>query len=150
LLRNLRNAELDLSLETYLLLWASTAKLAATIAWFRPSVVHFIAHGGYAEGKGFLRLVHDERPTEMVNVYAPTLLENLRAGGARPEIVVLNACYSAGAELEEVGQVASPLAVELVAAGVPVVVGMAGAVADRACRLFTRRFYQSLLEGGQI
>ena len=43
---------------------------------------------------------------------------------------------------------ATPLAVELVRGGIPFVVGMAGEVADQACRLFSRLFYEALLKGG--
>jgi hypothetical protein len=35
-----------------------------------------------------------------------------------------------------------------VRAGVPVVIGMAGSIADQACRLFTRQFYESVARGG--
>src|ERR1700760_573508 len=41
-------------------------------------------------------------------------------------------------------------AAALVSAGVPMVVGMSGEVADSACRLFTRRFYEALLQGESV
>jgi hypothetical protein len=44
----------------------------------------------------------------------------------------------------------SPLAVQLVEIGVPVVVGMAGEVSEQACRFFARRFYEGFLEGEEF
>src|SRR5262249_2516778 len=71
-----------------------------------------------------------------------------------PAVVVLNACYTADQDLTDVGQVISPLAVELIRGdnegGVPIVMGMAGEVADQACRLFTQHFYEALLHDGDI
>jgi hypothetical protein len=70
-----------------------------------------------------------------------------------PQVVVLNACYSAAAadkDLDSSEKVTLPLAVELVNLGIPVVVGMGGRVADQACRLFASRFYEALLEDGEV
>ncbi len=90
-----------------------------------------------------------------------------------PPVLVLNACFSATParpgqdEAEPLANVevfghgsgvlptapgAVPLGAELVAGdglngGPALVVGMGGRVADLACRLFTRQFYQSLLRG---
>jgi hypothetical protein len=41
----------------------------------------------------------------------------------------------------------APMAAGLVALGIPVVIGMAGRVADSACRHFTRRFGEALVRG---
>jgi hypothetical protein len=156
LLRNLRDAKLALSLKTHLLLQATTTRLEAAIKSFEPTVVHFICHGGYADGHGYLELVPERESDDPAVLHAENLIENLRAAGRLPQIVVLNACHTASVDplsdlnLQEAGQFASPLAVELVQAGVPIVVGMAGEVADRACRLFTRRFYQAILRGEEI
>lgn len=150
LLRRLRHG--DLSLKTYLLPQASTATLADAIAWFEPTVVHLVSHGAAPGGKGHLILVDPTNKDKTVEVYADNLLGALTANGTRPppQIVVLNACYTATTELWEAGEVAFPLAVELVRGGVPVVVGMAGEVADQACRLFTRRLYEALLQGADV
>ena len=150
LLRRLRHG--DLALKTYLLPQASTATLAAAIAWFEPAVVHLVAHGAASDDKGHLNMADPTDPAKQVEVYAPNLLGALSANGQRPlpQIVVLNACYTATTDLGQSGEVAFPLAVELVQAGVPVVVGMAGEVADQACRLFTRRLYEALLLGEDV
>jgi hypothetical protein len=42
------------------------------------------------------------------------------------------------------------LAAKLVEQGVPIVIGMAGEVADGACRIFTRKFYEALLTKSEI
>ena len=153
LLRHLREAELALGLKTHLLLEATTGTLAAAVEWFRPSVVHLICHGGFDGGQAYLALVDERDPTGTVSVGAESLRQILLVDGRLPQIVVLNACFSASAEdagPPGTAQVAAPLAVELVRAGVPIVVGMAGEVADRACRLFTRGFYRALLQGGGV
>jgi hypothetical protein len=82
------------------------------------------------------------------------LIQVLQSSGNPPQIVVMSACYSATGNAEQKyvtgGDVDSPLAMALVKGKIPVAVGMAGKVADQACRLFTQRFYQSLLEGADI
>lgn len=157
LLRYLKPAE-KLRLKTHLLLQASPKRIRAAVGWFRPTVVHFICHGTVnAEGESVLRLVKDDG-SGAESVTADGLLKLLRpAAGPLPQIVVLNACYTAGDNptlYMKSGQVASPMAVQLIEGdgrgGVPVVVGMAGQVADQACRLFTRCFYQAILKGGEI
>jgi len=91
-----------------------------------------------------------------------------------PAIVVLSACHTADspAPSEAAEQAAgplpavkssdfpevrmsgvhgiAPLATRLVEGKVPIVVGMAGEVSDRGCRLFTRRFGEALLEGRSL
>lgn len=91
-----------------------------------------------------------------------------------PPVLVLNACYSAtppspsasdpvdqlsgmqvfggGSGVLPTSTQTMPLGAELVAGdgahgGPALVIGMGGKVADLACRLFTRQFYQSLLRG---
>ncbi|MCZ7543143.1 MAG: CHAT domain-containing protein [Anaerolineae bacterium] len=143
----------NLSLKTHLLLQANTKMLEAAIKAFEPSVVHFICHGWFdADGRSYLELVDVNNAEATVNVYANSLLAALRTDEnlPLPQIVVLNACYTATSSLWEVGQVAAPLAAELVAGGVPLVVGMAGRVADQACRLFTQQFYRALLRDGAV
>lgn len=146
----------NLRLQHQLLAHASPERLKAAIAAFEPSILHVICHGGVSAigGRPYLELQSDEAEGKTKEVYAEDLLAIL-AAGPPIEAVVLNACYTASVnDYLAVGQVALPLAVELVrgdgARGVPIVVGMAGEVGDRACRLFTRRFYEALLSGGSI
>jgi hypothetical protein len=148
LVRRLRGEAL--ALNARVLLDASPARFRDAVAAFRPSVVHVISHGQLDDrlGAATLELAADEGAPDgkPSSVGAEALDAILRAGGAPPAVVVLNACFTSAA----VPQVAVPLSAQLVARGVPVVVGMAGRVADRACRLFTRRFYEALLRGEPI
>jgi hypothetical protein len=130
---------------------ANPQQLEAAINSFRPDVVHFICHGNFdaMNGRGYLELELERNETDRRR-FADQLLGHLRAGGPYPPIVVLSACYSgtasnAGTMLTT--EHAAPLAAELVAGGVPVVIGMGGRISDRACRSFTRRFGEALVEG---
>lgn len=158
LLRSLKPAN-RLRLKTHLLLQASPRRLRSAIKWFRPTVVHFICHGGInVQRESFLQLMNDDGSApEAVDAEGLMTLLRAETGGPLPQIVVLNACYSAADNPDlymKSGQVSSPLAVRLVEGdsrgGVPVVVGMAGQVADQACRLFTRCFYEAVLGGQEI
>jgi hypothetical protein len=127
-------------------------RIEEVVKEFRPDVVHFIGHGGRNGNEGFLQLAPDSgKQTRECN--AETLVGALgkTLGLSLPQIVVLGACDSASANpanpQELPTEEAASLAAELVMAGVPVVVGMAGRVADRACRLFTRRFGAALIDG---
>ncbi len=177
LLRRLQ--ALDLTLDSRVLRDATAESLQAAVMEFQPSVVHFICHGGFSEGRGALRLLASDPGLPFQDYTAPQLLALLgwtdEANDVHyPPVVVLNACYGAtpappsasdpvdqlsgiqvfgggtGVLPTAVGTV--PLAAELVAGdgvngGPALVIGMGGKVADLACRLFTRQFYQALLRG---
>ena len=147
-------------LKTHLLLEASPKRLKAAVELFRPTVVHFICHGfANVQQETFIQLKSDDGNGEE-SVTADALLRMLRPkpGFHLPQVVILNACYTASQNIElytKSGQAASPIAAKLVAGdgvdpGVPIVVGMAGEIADQACRLFTRCFYQAILEGREV
>jgi hypothetical protein len=129
---------------------ASAKLLSARIKAFEPDVVHFIGHGDVdANQRGFL-LFKDEEQKKDVSVYADQILSLIEAAGTTPPIVVLSACKSAGGAQRAFllgAHATAPLAAELVERGVPIVVGMAGRVSDRACRLFTLGFAVGLLSG---
>jgi hypothetical protein len=149
LLQGLRDTDLDVSLRTRLLLRANVNSLAAAMKEFQPDVVHFICHGAYDQKRvSYLQLVDPENDARAAPVYPAALVSAL--GSPLPSIVVLSACHTADQDLRPVGQVSAPFAAALVAAGIPVAVGMAGRVMDQACRLFTRRFYEALLSNGDI
>jgi CHAT domain len=128
---------------------ASAQLVSTRVKAFRPDVVHFIGHGDVdGAGKGYL-LLQDERHEHDEPAYAEQILGLLGAAGETPPIVVLSACKTGGGGDRALlgAHVAAPLAAALVAAGVPIVVGMAGCVSDRACRLFTLGFGAGLLSG---
>jgi hypothetical protein len=146
LIRLLQKNSLDM--QRRVLVPATRDDIERAIQDFDPSIVHFITHGGYGANGGFIELTKPngggKDPCYLQDLLKP--LKNAR--GDLPSVVVLNACRTAGAD--EAGpfaanQRAIPLAVELVNHGLPIVVGMAGDVADGASRLFTRTFYESLL-----
>lgn len=139
-----------LSFDTQVVLRASNHRLKEALRRLRPSVVHFICHGGITAdtGAAYLSLASDDpREKNLEQRPAGQLVSLLDTGQGLPPVVVLNACYTGAVPFGEQG---APLAVELVKGGVPVVVAMAGRVADRACRLFTRRFYEALLQGTSV
>lgn len=168
LLRSLRYNKL--SLKHHLLLEATPDKLAAAVQDFRPTIVHFICHGKIKNnGEGVLMLLNNDNSDKSEEMSADAIFNKLvyekeavspdaEKGLAWPQIVVLNACYTASVanqlfqdlSLLEAGQVATPFAVQLISRGIPIVVGMGGRIADQACRLFTRRLYLSLLDDGDL
>jgi hypothetical protein len=136
--------------------------LLQVIQDFKPDVVYFIGHGGFdaSKGHGYLELTleaTDDAGKQEQRRYADKLLECLGAGARLPPIVVLSACYSGTVQGQAAGPPrmlepadAAPLAAELVAGGVPVVVAMAGRITDSACRLFTRRLGAALVDGEEL
>ncbi|MGH8907021.1 MAG: CHAT domain-containing protein [Egibacteraceae bacterium] len=135
----------------YVLQRATIARIADTVARFRPDVVHFVGHGRVNRDTEAAVLVlrgtdpaRPEYPDHEVS--ATEFLAALSPDGMPPAIVVLSAC--------DTGRVGGPhtasIAADLVSGGVPVVVAMAGRVSDAACRLFTRRFGRGLVQGEQL
>ncbi|SEK60058.1 CHAT domain-containing protein [Blastococcus sp. DSM 46786] len=136
---------------------ATPRRLGRAVASYHPEIVHFICHGGETDDhRGFLRLLSDDAEGASVDLTADQLLEHLRIEGAPPPAVVLSACDTAGASgtarKRTLGgpELAAPLSVDLVRAGVAVVLAMAGTVADRTCRVFTRTFGAALAAGSSL
>ena len=159
-----------LMVNTRALLKTSATALRETIAEFKPDLVHFSGHGDIemdnGVARGYLEFQRDDRK-DVVHRGAAELLGDLRSAGRIPPVVVLSACHSAvsppaatagpnvlaaaaGGPLSAGAESIGSLAAELVAGGVPVVVGMGGEVADSACRLFTRFFGESLVRGDPL
>lgn len=146
----------DLALNSHILLRASSQEIEDELASFQPCVVHFICHGTLENHQGFLTLMNEEK-SEEITLGAPELSALLtRSGVSQPPIVVLNACYSASVDapdemhLGRATQENTSLAAELVSLGLPIVIAMGGEIADHACRIFTWRFYETLLGGGCV
>jgi hypothetical protein len=150
LLQGLRISGMSLSLKTRLLLRTTEDRLKAALDEFHPDVVHFICHGYFDDDyRCYLQLVDKDDPQRPWRLHADNLAELLTEKNRMPAAVVLSACYTAAPNLPIVGQIAAPYAARLVAGGVPIAVGMAGKITDQACRLFTRKFYESLLRSGE-
>ncbi len=126
---------------------STTEDLETAIAEFDPAVVHFIAHGRWSGSESQIILtkrsgsVIEEdpcTPSRLIDV----MRANRKDGISRlPPVVVLSACHTG-----EPNDAYLPFAGALVMEGIHVALGMAGEVADAACRIFTRAFYQSLLD----
>jgi hypothetical protein len=158
LIQGLRATNADAVLRTVLVVNASASRIELAVRHLKPDIVHFICHGGItAGGDAYLDLVANDDPTftKTEKVFAsslPSILKPLPEIEL-PRIVVITACQSAAAHLtvaDRTGQIATPLAAQLVKAGVPLVVGMAGRISDQACRIFTRRFYEALMADGEV
>jgi len=155
LLRGLKRN--GLGIHSRLLQQATPRLLQQAIECFRPDAVHFICHGEVdpQDNRGYLVLTSDDAGNGAAGeqrFYGQQLIKFLGKPETRPSIVVLSACFSAGDNRGRMlgAHRAAPLAAELVASGIPIVVGMAGRVADRACRLFSVRFGETLLEGSSM
>lgn len=146
----------DYALCTEVLLRATGQRLSEAIARFRPSVLHFISHGSVQDGRAYIQLLDDEErgpanwtPEQLLSLLKdPGVGDAWSSSGGLPPVVVLNACHT--------GALPNPLrptvsfAADLVRHGVPIVLGMWGRVADRACRAFTRSFYDALLRADSL
>ena len=133
---------------------ATPRRLREAVLRFEPDVVHFVCHGAIQGGKTVLELQPDADGSGYRS--ADQIVDLLARGAVLPSVVVLSACYSGTSEDELVPRVVvteqhtGPFAAQIVARGVPIVVGMAGRIADSACRLFTRRFSEALVAGEPI
>lgn len=124
----------------------SPEKLAIEVAELDPHVVHLICHGRDGAAGVELEMWNDDTNAPAY-VSAAGLGDRLvRTRGAErlaPTVVILSAC-STGARLEAAS--ASDVAIELVARGVPIVIGMSAEIRDDACRLFTRRLGAAIID----
>lgn len=158
----------SVELDTRPLLEATRLDLGKAVEEFRPDVVHFICHGVAGPGGGRIMLTKPSDapggPSGYEECNAQQLLFYMSNDGLNPEwlprIVVLNACHTAdtagdaAAAPETAGTSIKgaylSLAAQLVAGGVPVTIGMAGEIADAACRTFTHSFYEALLKNESV
>lgn len=138
---------------------ASLAKLRGAYAELGPDVVHLIGHGRWDDDAklGKLTLAPDgatPRHGEPVTGEEHTAAELAAAlsgppspcGRSTPTLVVVSACDSGVASTAA----GLPLGAELAAAGVPIVIAMAGAISDTTCRIFTRSVVASAARGKDL
>jgi hypothetical protein len=147
LLQHLKAKDQYFALMPYVLQRASSEMIEEAIKSFQPAVIHFICHGKLDKSGGSLVVASkDQKGTDELD--GARLYTMLTRSGEQqpPRIVVLNACKS-GAPAAQAG---ASLAADLVSRGVPMVAAMNGEIADHACRLFTRRFYEALLSGKSV
>jgi hypothetical protein len=126
---------------------ATRASLRDALRVFRPDVLHLIGHGGrLPDGQVTVQIRPEPGAAAPADQWltAEQLLGAFGDAGHTPRLVVLSACQTASAT-DRVN--AAPFAARLVAGGVPVVVAMAGDIADTACRVFTRALTAALGHG---
>lgn len=157
LLRQMRLGAYPRTFHPRILVKATVQRIKQEMQSFKPDIVHFICHGN---NKGELQFAPEEGEPQGDSLSAQQvwdLFQNEAGEIWRPTVVVLGACYTAQPDPTDKDQSpkqelltteqSAPLAALLVEKGVPIVVGMAGRVADQACRLFTRSFGEALLTG---
>nr|WP_306414701.1 CHAT domain-containing protein [Corallococcus carmarthensis] len=139
-----------------ILIGANGEELQEALKRYKPTILHFTCHGDWSgiqlkpnretataqeERDGFKRWNAQELYYLLEGAQVPL-----------PAVVVVNACDSAlgrppSAEERSEGKAPpAPFAAELTRLGIPMVVAMAGRIADHAGRLFTRRLYEALLD----
>ncbi|RYZ39010.1 MAG: CHAT domain-containing protein [Myxococcaceae bacterium] len=143
------------SLHHRVLIAANGEDIAEAVKRYQPTVLHLTCHGEW--GSIHLKPGREAAPSEEKDGFRRWSAQELHqlllgTGAPLPTVVVVNACDSASGRppfrQEEADALTSAsFAVELAKLGIPMVVGMAGKVADHACRLFTRRLYEALLDG---
>jgi hypothetical protein len=152
LLHQLKLKNVQFHTRTRLVENISPSMLSQAAGEFKPHVLHLISHGNVdREGRPYLELAvdDDENEKERKPAYGSDLVKRL--GANKPVAAVLSACYTSGlgGKVGEImsGAATAPMAAQLVAGGIPIVVGMSGQVADKACRLFSRGFAGALMSG---
>ena len=148
------------------LISASLSKLADAYERHDPDVVHLIGHGRWdgEAGLGKLTLAREgadprgaqgakRQGEEHTAAELFTALSRSPRDPAAPDqrvtptVVVVSACDSGGVASTAAGL---PLGAELAAAGVPIVIAMAGEISDTTCRIFTRSVVASVARGKQL
>jgi len=126
---------------------ATLAALRAALGDFQPDVLHLIGHGTRLGGEQVaIQLRPEPGASAQADqwVTADQLLGAFGKARHTPRLVILSACQTASAA-DRVN--AAPFAAQLVAGGIPVVIAMAGDIADTACRVFTRALTSAVGQG---
>lgn len=123
---------------------ASIPSLVRELAQHQPDVLHLIGHGRWFPVDRCVKLQLRAETEGDEFVTAEQLLGAFAESGHMPAVVVLSACQTGA--VHQSGS-ALPFAATLVAGGIPVVVAMAGDIADTACRVFTRALTTAIGQG---
>lgn len=110
-------------------------------------IVHFIGHGVFQSGNGYLLINSEDGGNDMI--LADAFADFFRDYHAL-KLIVLNSCQ--GAEVSSTKPLAG-MAPQLVLRGVPAVIAMQYPISDAAAILFTKEFYLKLCKGwsrGQV
>ncbi len=111
----------------------------------RPHIVHFIGHGSYSDGVGYLHLHGQENPDATVKVSASDLVVMMR--DRRPELFLLNSCEGAVGGSGNFSGVAESL---LKTNCARFVVAMQYPISNAAAIAFVEGFYPALQQGESV
>lgn len=120
---------------------------AAELAGKPYHVLHFLAHGYVDDqGRGYLLLTNEEGAAELVS---EDKFQNLFPRQHQLRLVVLAACQSDDGQ-QRSNQPLSGLAPAFLQTGIPSVIAMQTEITVVAARVFTQKFYESLMQSGLI
>jgi hypothetical protein len=137
------------SIQPRVLEFATAASLTTALDDFKPEILHLIGHGRWFPNDECVKLQLRAEGTAAGDDYitAARLLDVFEGAGHLPKVVVLSACQTASVQAFDDSGNSLPFAARLVAGGVPIVVAMAGEIADTACRVFTRAVTSAIGRG---
>jgi CHAT domain len=157
LMREVEEQSGSWSLYSRVLLDASPSRIKQLAAEFQPDIIHIISHGQVDLLTHKTQLWLQVDPTEKKDDEGQhwrtgeQLLGYFQQAGRLPSLVVLSACDT-GVMMggHQTGVMAAELVKGNPQGGIPVVIGMAGRIADTACRFFTQRFTAALVAGDPL
>ena len=124
---------------------ATRATLSEAIREFQPHFLHYIGHGSFERGSGWIHLHDVDDLAEVDHIDAETLRDML--ANQRPKLVVLNTCE--GGIASEIDTF-SGMAHALIQRNIPYVVAMQYPISDDAAIAFSDVLYADLAGGKPI
>jgi hypothetical protein len=124
---------------------ATRATLYEAVREFRPHFLHYIGHGSFEDGSGWIHLHAKDDAAEIDRIDAETLRDML--ANERPKLVVLNTCE--GGMASDVDPF-SGMAHALIQRNIPYVVAMQYPISDEAAIAFSDVLYADLANGKPI
>ena len=123
---------------------ASLERIHDALLTFKPHIIHYTGHGGFAEEKGGVLLLEDGYDKSL-NVSGAELAERLAKRDVR--LVVLSGCQTAKAKTSDSF---SSVAGAIVKKGIPAVIAMPQSIRDDSANIFASRFYKALASGQPV
>lgn len=109
---------------------------------FAPQILHLFGHGDPLKGELYFGNLDDFRQNKSGSIRTTAATIRQFSSNALPVwITILNACGTGTATPD-----AASFAASLSRAGFPVVIGMSSDVASQHTQIFTRRYYESVME----
>ncbi len=107
-------------------------------------VLHFMGHGDFRNGRGVLLMETSDGKSDPVD---GAVLAKLLTDEKSLRLVFLNACRTAATDIQSGSDPFAGVATALVRAGVTAVLAMQFPISDRAALVFSRTFYEALVNG---